>query len=133
VALCEPCHAGRPARDSGDLGPADLAWRILARDVGALREAYGTGQWLPYEAELRFAEDLARVAWTEDAMRTAQRTAPPGRIAGLLDNAAFFLRYADGRDPALLPLRQLIDVLADDSEAGMTESGSHRLPDSRTR
>lgn len=118
VSLCEPCRSGRPARDSPDLGPADVAWCVLARDAGSLLRDYEGGQWLPYEEELRFAEDLAHLHWTEGTMRTAQRTAPAGRLALLLDSALFVLRYAGARD--LLPLRALVDVLADEAE--------HQLP-----
>ncbi|MBY8868704.1 hypothetical protein [Streptomyces sennicomposti] len=117
VGLCESCQTGRPR--SGvptELGPADLAWCVLSRDAETLLQDYESGQWLPYQAELRFAEDLARLPWTETTVRTAQRTAPAGRLALLLDNACFVLRYTDGRDPALLPLRRLVDVLADDAE-----------------
>lgn len=117
VGLCHPCRSGRPARESPDLGPADLAWRVLTRDVEELWQDYASGEWRPYTAELRFAEDLARTPWTETAMRTAQRTAPPGRLSLLLDNAVLVLRHADGRDPALRPFRRLVDVLADNAEA----------------
>jgi hypothetical protein len=117
VGLCVPCHSGRPARQSCDLGPADFAWRVLSRDAEDLRLDYASGQWLPYAAELRFAEDLARTPWTETAMRTAQRTAPPGRLSLLLNNAIFVLRHTEAQDPALRPFRCLIDALADDAEA----------------
>ncbi|MFJ2651860.1 hypothetical protein ACIO1C_34690 [Streptomyces sp. NPDC087420] len=103
VSLCEPCRSGRPARDSPGLEPADHAWCVLARDAGSLLWDYENGQWLPYKAELRFAEDLAYLRWTENTMRTAQRTALAGRLALLFDNACFVLRYAPARD--LLPLR----------------------------
>lgn len=113
VGLCESCQAGRPRSDSpADIGPADIAWCVLARDAEALLRDYESGQWLPYEAELRFAEDLARLPWTETSLRAAQRTAPVGRLSLLLDNACFVLRYTE----ALLPLRRLVDVLADDAE-----------------
>lgn len=121
VGLCEGCRSGRPARDSPDLGAADLSWCVLAREAEALLQDYVGGQWLPYEAELHFAGDLARIPWTETSLRAAQQTAPPyGRLHLLLDNACFVLRYTDSHDPALLPLRRLVDVLADDAE--------HQLP-----
>jgi hypothetical protein len=118
VGLCEPCRSGRPARDAPDIGPADIAWCVLTRDVNALQQRYDSELWHPSMAELQLAEGLARVPWTEESIRAAERAAPPGagRLALLLDNAAFVLRYADARDPALLPLRRLIDVLADDAE-----------------
>jgi hypothetical protein len=125
VGLCESCQAGRPRSDSpADIGPADIAWCVLTRDAEALLRDYESGQWLPYEAELRFAEDLARLPWTETSLRAAQQTAPPyGRVPLLLDNACFVLRYTDSRDPALLPLRRLVDVLADDAEQEPTAPG----------
>lgn len=128
VGLCESCQAGRPRSDSPDhMGPADLAWRVLTRDAETLLQDYERGQWLPYEAELRFAEDLARIAWTETSLRAAQRTAPPyGRAPLLLDNACFVLRYTDDRDPALLPLRRLVDVLADDAERELAAAAGAR-------
>jgi hypothetical protein len=127
VGLCESCQGGRPRPDSPDrMGSADVAWRVLTRDAEALLRDYENGQWLPYEAELRFAENLARLAWTEDSIRTAQRTAPAGRVSLLLDNTAFVLRYTDGRDPALLPLRRLVDVLADDAEQQLAPAGAGR-------
>jgi hypothetical protein len=98
------------------MGPADVAWRVLTRDAEALLQHYESGQWLPCRAELRFAEDLARLPWTETSLRAAQRTAPNGRLSPLLDNACFVLRHTDSHDPALLPLRHLLDILADDAE-----------------
>ena len=136
VGLCESCQAGRPRSASLDhMGPADVAWRVLTRDAEALLQDYESGQWIPYEAELRFAEGLARIPWTETSLRTEQRTAPPyGRVPLLLDNACFVLRHTDNRDPALQPLRRLVDVLADDAEqeptaaAGARPGHVHLLP-----
>ncbi|GGN47432.1 hypothetical protein [Streptomyces fuscichromogenes] len=125
VGLCEPCQATRPCSDSPDrMGPADVAWRVLTRDAEALLRDYKSGQWLPYEAELRFTESLARLTWTEDSIRAAQRTVPQGKVSLLLDNTAFVLRYTDARDPALLPLRRLVDVLADDAEQQLAPAGT---------
>ncbi|WP_157968711.1 hypothetical protein [Streptomyces geranii] len=118
VGLCEPCRSGRPARDEPEVGPADIAWYVLTRDVSALQHRYDSELWHPSMAELEFAETLARLHWTEESIRSAERAAPPGTgpLALLVDNAAFVLRYADARDTALLPLRRLVDVLADDAE-----------------
>ncbi|WP_327359827.1 hypothetical protein [Streptomyces sp. NBC_01304] len=121
VGLCESCRRGRPARDSPELGPADLLWHVLTRDAEALHGDYKRGQWLPRAAELQFAAGLARTQWSEDSMRAVQRTAPYGRLSQLLDNLVRVLRYTDGRDPALLPLHRLVDVLAHHAEGGDIE------------
>ena len=122
VGLCGPCRSGRPARDSPDIGPADISWQVLIRDVTALQHRYENRLWQPSAVELQFAENLARMHWTEESIRAAESTAPLGThcLALLLANTAFVLRYTDARDPALLPLRRLVDVLADDAE--------HQLP-----
>ncbi|MFJ8134349.1 hypothetical protein [Streptomyces hydrogenans] len=113
VALCEPCRTGRPARDAPDLGPADFAWSVLTRDAHTLHQQYKSGQWHPDETELRFAGDLARLQWSEASVQNAQRTAPPGRLSLLLYNLAFVLRHTPAHDPALLPVRHLVDTLTD--------------------
>lgn len=137
VGLCASCQAGRPHPDSPTMGPADVAWRVLTRDAEALLQDYENKQWLPYKAELRFAEDLARLPWTETSLRAAQRTAPHGRLSPLLDHACLVLRHTNSHDPALLPLRHLVDILADDAEqapptapapAGARSGQMHLLP-----
>ncbi|MFJ5548581.1 hypothetical protein [Streptomyces sp. NPDC093225] len=112
LALCMPCDSGRPGRGRTDLGPADDLWWVLTRDAEALRGAFASGEWVPYPSELAFAEALALAAWSEDAIRAAQRAAPRGRLALLLDNLALVLRFTPGHDPAFTPVRRLVDVLA---------------------
>ncbi|MFF7764181.1 hypothetical protein [Streptomyces griseorubiginosus] len=90
----------------------------------ALQERYENGLWLPSLVELQFAEELARLHWTEAPIQAAKRTAPAGsdRLSLLLDNTAFVLRYAVARDLALLPLRNLVDVLADEADRQLPPS-----------
>ncbi|MFF4607817.1 hypothetical protein ACFY12_34390 [Streptomyces sp. NPDC001339] len=108
------------------MGAADVAWRVLTRDVERLQQEYVSGQWLPYPEEMRFAEGLARIPWGQATMEAAMRLRPVGRLGLLLENAIFVLRYVEGRDPALLRFRQLVDVLADDAEkaAAARDTGS---------
>ncbi|MFD9413050.1 hypothetical protein ACFWBN_39510 [Streptomyces sp. NPDC059989] len=40
VALCEPCHSSRPSRGKTDLGPADLAGRVVERYATTLLADY---------------------------------------------------------------------------------------------
>ncbi|MFE2129151.1 hypothetical protein [Streptomyces amritsarensis] len=71
VALCARCHSARPSREAKRLGPADLAWRVLERDVTSLLTAYEDGRWIAQTGELEFAAGLARMPWTEESMRAA--------------------------------------------------------------
>ncbi|MFF5809496.1 hypothetical protein ACFY8A_40060, partial [Streptomyces sp. NPDC012746] len=73
VSLCALCASGRPGRRRPELGPADLAWRVLERDTTRLLAAYEQEQWIPSDGELEFGAGLARMPWSEEAMRTAVR------------------------------------------------------------
>ncbi|WP_316779725.1 hypothetical protein [Streptomyces sasae] len=83
-----------------------------------LQQSYDEGTWIPLAEELQFAGQLARLPWTEGTIRAAKREAPLGTecLTLLLDNLAVVLRYTDARDPAVLPLRAFVDVLADDAD-----------------
>ncbi|MEU4730770.1 hypothetical protein [Streptomyces sp. NPDC023588] len=75
VALCESCHSGRPSRGRADLGPADLAWRVVEHYATTLLAAYEERRWLPHRGELEFAAEFARTPWTEESVRAAVREA----------------------------------------------------------
>ncbi|MFE5521510.1 hypothetical protein ACFQ9Q_27880 [Streptomyces virginiae] len=103
------------------MGPADLAWRVLERDVSHLLTAHQQGHWAPSDGELEFAAGLARMPWTEESMRTALREVNDlvysGRLARALDNNAIVvLRHVTADDRALHSLRRLIDLLATEAE-----------------
>ncbi|MFE1413426.1 hypothetical protein ACFW6F_21895 [Streptomyces sp. NPDC058746] len=118
AALCEPCHSGRPSRGEPDIGPADLAWRAVERDVTTLLAAYEECRWLPQQGELEFAAGLARMAWTEESIRAAVRDAGDnvsgGKLVHVLESGSTYLvlRHVAADDPAQHSLRRLVDVLA---------------------
>ncbi|MGW7064620.1 hypothetical protein ACWGHM_39805 [Streptomyces sp. NPDC054904] len=119
--LCAPCRLHRPGRRQPGLGPADLAWRRLERDVARLNTAYERDRWIPSADELEFTAGLARMPWTEQTIRTALREAGNsvriGRLARLLNGDAItVLRHVSADDPALHALRRLVDVLAAEAE-----------------
>ncbi|MGW6979591.1 hypothetical protein ACWGE1_09105 [Streptomyces sp. NPDC054932] len=123
VALCEPCHSGRPSRGKTDMGPADLAWRVVERDATTLLAAYEERRWIPYRGELEFAAGLARMAWTEESVRAAVRDADDTVYAGKLvqhalegGSAYLLLHHVAPDDAALHSLRRLVDVLATAAE-----------------
>ncbi|MFF3015390.1 hypothetical protein [Streptomyces sp. NPDC057939] len=122
VRLCEHCHRGRPGRQHDELGPIDIAWRALDHDASRLLTAYEQGLWVPSGGEVEFAAGLARMAWTEESMRTAVRDACnlvyAGRLLRALDNNAIIvLRHVPADDPALHALRRLVHVVATGGEA----------------
>ncbi|MEV7417699.1 hypothetical protein [Streptomyces sp. NPDC089919] len=121
VALCAPCHAGRPGRDDDVLLAVDFAWRTLHGDATALLQAYAEHQWIPSRAEGEFAGDLARTRWCEESMRAAVRGAGDevlaGRLVGVLHPTAYVvLRDVAPADPSLHSLRCLIDTVASAAE-----------------
>ncbi|WP_181804533.1 hypothetical protein [Streptomyces shenzhenensis] len=89
-----------------------------------LQRRYADGTWIPLAEEPQLAGQLARLPWMEETIRAAKREAPSGTecLTVLLDNPAFVLRCTDARDPAVLPLRALADVLADDADRQPTPS-----------
>ncbi|MEU4729571.1 hypothetical protein [Streptomyces sp. NPDC023588] len=122
VALCESCHFGRPSRGRAQLGPADLAWRVVESYATTLLAAYEERRWIPYRGELEFAAGLARMAWTEESVRAAVRDADDTVYAGKLvhalegGSAYLLLHHVAPNDPALHSLRRLVDVLATAAE-----------------
>ncbi|MFK0203457.1 hypothetical protein [Streptomyces lavendulae] len=122
VALCEPCHSGRPSRGKMDMGPADLAWQVVECDATTLLAAYKERRWLPNRGELEFAAGLARMVWTEESVRAAVRDADDtvfgGRLVHALEggSAYILLHHVAADDPALHSLRSLVDVLATAAE-----------------
>ena len=107
----------QPSRPRGDeLLAADSAWRALHQDSSGLLAGYRSGAFRPGPAVVAFAGDVARLAWTENSLRAAARTAHgnvrAAGLAGMLDQAAVVLRAVPADDRALLPLRQLFDALA---------------------
>ncbi|MFD3940695.1 hypothetical protein ACFWSF_37660 [Streptomyces sp. NPDC058611] len=121
VSLCAHCQLGRPSRKHDELGPADLAWRVLERDTTRLLTAHGQKHWTPSAGESDFAACLARAPWTEESMRAAVRDADDlvyaGRLLRALDNNAIVvLRHVPADDLALHSLRRLVDVLATEVE-----------------
>ncbi|MEU7067199.1 hypothetical protein [Streptomyces sp. NPDC046161] len=102
---------------------------MLERDATSLLTAYETGLWSPDREELQFAGALARMAWSQESMRTALREvnnlAYAGRLARALDNnAVVVLQQVPADDPALFSVRRLVDVLAraaDRPQAGWPE------------
>ncbi|MEU3407533.1 hypothetical protein ABZ766_26805 [Streptomyces sp. NPDC006670] len=122
VALCEPCHSGRPSRGQRALGPADLAWRVVERYATTLLAAYEERRWIPRATELEFAAALARMHWTAESVRAAVREADDaaygGRLVQALEggSADILLAHVPADDPALHSLRRLIDALATAAE-----------------
>lgn len=107
VGLCELCHRNRPGRHGDELLGADRAWRVLHRDASDVLARYRSGTFHPNFVLIAFAGDIARLAWTENSLRAAARTAPEGvwnsGLVTLLDNAAVVLTVVRGDDQAFSP------------------------------
>ena len=112
VGLCELCHRNRPGRHGEQLLDADIAWRNLHRDASGLLARYRVGTWYAPPGIPYFAGDVARLVWTENTLRTAPRIARDTGLVNLIERAITVLKAVPADDQALLPLRQLIDVLA---------------------
>lgn len=102
----------------------DIDTELLARDVAALHAAHAAGTWHPLPAETAASDSLARGQWTGPLFRTVLRDTDPalasGSLAGVLESAAALLEdpVAANRPEAInamVRLRQLADVLADDT------------------
>lgn len=114
-----PPRAGRSpctGRHGDRLLNADYAWRVLHRDASDFLARCRAGAWYAPPGIPEFADDIARLAWTENSLRAVERAAP--RVAWnagliqLIQHAVIVLKVVPAGDQAPLPLRQLVDVLA---------------------